>query len=642
MEKDCLQRLLEEGCADAVEFFNCGVDLADLGDFEKAILSWDNAIELEPNYPSAFYNRGNAKTDLGRNAEAILDFDKAIELDPNDAAAFGGRGTAKFELGRKAEAILDFDKAIELDSNDAAAFYNRGLVKSELGSDHEAKLDFQTAVFLSQNHLPPKVAADLVRDFHTHFPAPFLVKKIIAQTPELQTQLFYQNIISENEKQCSALKTWLEWAEIQQNLSEKQKIWFRAVINFYAGDPIEAFQILEPLQNELGDDFFLWYILVWSANEIQYKAYPAILEKAVEVAIEFDETADENSNNDQIFWASRLLVAAEEYFAATDLIEKVLPGNLLLTIALADAFEKSGFGGAPSIDRAKEIIEITGIEPDENIKTVRLPILPDQWFWFEKLEWAAQFYDLEPIINKEFAEGKIYPRFWEMWDASDLETALREHRKAKLEAELQAILEKWEADLQAIFEKNLTEKYAGKAADESKFIPGSEEHQKLFYLKNLTDSQISESLATWIFEGKFPQTVLAQLIEYFYLSKRLPRDEVFYLYFYLSVCKKSGLSDATKDGLQETGKVALENLLKNLATGLSAIPFYSDPLAAGLAVAFTVAVRHFLEQQPGAVNLKYDVFKANFRNFIFEKKESQGDAVFFKDFPLRGFDDFEK
>ena len=64
----------------------------------------------------------------------VLDFDKAIQLKPDFATAYTGRGLAKGLLGAYKSAILDFDAAIELKPEDANAYCSRGLVKYELGA----------------------------------------------------------------------------------------------------------------------------------------------------------------------------------------------------------------------------------------------------------------------------------------------------------------------------------------------------------------------------------------------------------------------------------------------------------------------------------------------------------------------------
>ncbi|NJL42544.1 MAG: tetratricopeptide repeat protein, partial [Pseudanabaena sp. SU_2_4] len=47
------------------------------------------AIEFDPKFALAYNNRGGAHDDLGDKQAALVDYNKAIELDPNYGAAFG-------------------------------------------------------------------------------------------------------------------------------------------------------------------------------------------------------------------------------------------------------------------------------------------------------------------------------------------------------------------------------------------------------------------------------------------------------------------------------------------------------------------------------------------------------------------------
>jgi tetratricopeptide (TPR) repeat protein len=57
------------------------------GDYAKAIESYEEAIELEPDY-EAYYNLGSAYGKQGDYVKAIEAYNKAIELKPDDAEAY--------------------------------------------------------------------------------------------------------------------------------------------------------------------------------------------------------------------------------------------------------------------------------------------------------------------------------------------------------------------------------------------------------------------------------------------------------------------------------------------------------------------------------------------------------------------------
>ncbi|MBR8836607.1 MAG: CHAT domain-containing protein [Stigonema ocellatum SAG 48.90 = DSM 106950] len=65
-------------------FFRLSGDvLRNLGRFEEAIASYDNAIQFKPDYHPALINKGNVLVKLGRNTEAIESYDLALDsIDP--------------------------------------------------------------------------------------------------------------------------------------------------------------------------------------------------------------------------------------------------------------------------------------------------------------------------------------------------------------------------------------------------------------------------------------------------------------------------------------------------------------------------------------------------------------------------------
>ena len=133
---------------DSTTYNNRGTAKNDLGRHKEAIVDYDDAIRLKPNYAEAYYNRGNAKDILRRHEEAIADYDDAIRLKPDLIAAYNNRGGAKNELGRHEEAIADCDDAIRLKPDLAEAYFIRGNAKIGLGRREEAIADYDDAIRL--------------------------------------------------------------------------------------------------------------------------------------------------------------------------------------------------------------------------------------------------------------------------------------------------------------------------------------------------------------------------------------------------------------------------------------------------------------------------------------------------------------
>jgi len=132
----------------AVALNNQGLEHNYAGEYYKAIDSFNNAVELDPNLAVAYNNRGWAYIELGQHEQGIVDCNKAIELDPDLALAYSNRGLAHIRLGQPEKGVADCNKAIELDPFLAVAYSNRGLAYIELGKYEQAIADFDKAVEL--------------------------------------------------------------------------------------------------------------------------------------------------------------------------------------------------------------------------------------------------------------------------------------------------------------------------------------------------------------------------------------------------------------------------------------------------------------------------------------------------------------
>ena len=142
----------EEEYVDKTEKWWEGRLLAGNGNYEEAIECYDEALEQDPEYTTAYISRGNAKQEIGKCEEAIADYDKALDLDPEYAEAYNNRGNAKKQLGEVEAAMADYDKALDFDPEYAEAYSNRGTAKAKLGEVEAAIADYDKALDLDPYH----------------------------------------------------------------------------------------------------------------------------------------------------------------------------------------------------------------------------------------------------------------------------------------------------------------------------------------------------------------------------------------------------------------------------------------------------------------------------------------------------------
>jgi tetratricopeptide (TPR) repeat protein len=98
------------------------VNLADAlgrkGQPDEAMVHYEQAIKLQPNYADAYYNRGNILFAEGRIDEAMADWEKTLQIQPNDADAHTCLGNALLRRGSVGEAVAHYEEAIALAPED--------------------------------------------------------------------------------------------------------------------------------------------------------------------------------------------------------------------------------------------------------------------------------------------------------------------------------------------------------------------------------------------------------------------------------------------------------------------------------------------------------------------------------------------
>ena len=133
----------------AKDFFEKGLALTESGKYQDAIKAYSKGIELDSQNAMIYYNRGNV---YGRNLAnfylAIEDFNRAIDLNPEFVSAYDNRANANYLLGNDQEAIRDCNQAIELEPKDPLAYFTRGHAYYGLGDRRRTINDFKTAARL--------------------------------------------------------------------------------------------------------------------------------------------------------------------------------------------------------------------------------------------------------------------------------------------------------------------------------------------------------------------------------------------------------------------------------------------------------------------------------------------------------------
>ncbi len=156
------------------------------GEYEAALMEFNQAIRTNPRYAKAYSDRGVAYSKLNKLDEAVQDFSKAIELAPQDVQALANRANAYQLMHRHQEALSDYTDAVAIDKKYAAVYsLTRGMVEAVQGNFRQAIADYAVALVIDPKNRSARVArADAQEKLDSHFE---VSQSLVA--PAAETQL---------------------------------------------------------------------------------------------------------------------------------------------------------------------------------------------------------------------------------------------------------------------------------------------------------------------------------------------------------------------------------------------------------------------------------------------------------------------
>lgn len=138
-------------------WFNLGLKQVSLGEFAKAIASWENALSIDPNLSEAWHNRGSALGRLGDYQAAIESFQNALAIDPENYQAWNDRAHALYQLEYWSLAAESWSNAIKIMPGNHLFWYNRGCALEQLQKWDEAIASHEKALSIVPNFQPARL-----------------------------------------------------------------------------------------------------------------------------------------------------------------------------------------------------------------------------------------------------------------------------------------------------------------------------------------------------------------------------------------------------------------------------------------------------------------------------------------------------
>jgi len=127
---------------------NVGEALLSAGRLDEAIPHIEEALRLDPRLPEAHINMGSIHNKQGRSKIAEAEYRTALQLKPSSAEAHDGLAVVLAETNRPEEALKHALEAIALDPDDADSHYNLGRLYGLTGRTDQAIDQFRETIRL--------------------------------------------------------------------------------------------------------------------------------------------------------------------------------------------------------------------------------------------------------------------------------------------------------------------------------------------------------------------------------------------------------------------------------------------------------------------------------------------------------------
>jgi tetratricopeptide (TPR) repeat protein len=107
---------------------NLGNALFQKGNVDEAIVQYQRALQIKPDYADAGCNLGNALLRMGSVDEAIVQYQRALQIKPDYVDAHNNLAKALVQKGSMVEAIAQYQEALRIKPNNAEVLNNLALV----------------------------------------------------------------------------------------------------------------------------------------------------------------------------------------------------------------------------------------------------------------------------------------------------------------------------------------------------------------------------------------------------------------------------------------------------------------------------------------------------------------------------------
>lgn len=108
-----------------MDIFDSAITEFNLGNFKKALILFEQVLQLEPFHVTALIKKGNILGKFAKYSDAISCYDTALRVEPKNALALINKGLALHYLQRYSEAIQCYDTILETKPDNSLTLYNK-------------------------------------------------------------------------------------------------------------------------------------------------------------------------------------------------------------------------------------------------------------------------------------------------------------------------------------------------------------------------------------------------------------------------------------------------------------------------------------------------------------------------------------
>jgi len=207
---------------DPVLFNISGACYDELGQFDNAAKSYNNAITIQPEYAKAHFNLGGTLQDLGKPDEAVKSYKNALAIESNYAEAHNNLGNVFRELNQIEGSIRSYQSAIAINPKYVDAFYNLGNIYQSIGELDLAIENYKEVLLIKPDfaEMHNNLAVLLIENNQLDAALKHLENaiKIRQDFPEAHNNL--GNIFLETNKLLEAIREYEKALSINSNYAE--------------------------------------------------------------------------------------------------------------------------------------------------------------------------------------------------------------------------------------------------------------------------------------------------------------------------------------------------------------------------------------------------------------------------------------